>query len=345
MTLPTFVLVAASSFGLLFAQEPPAPPDLARELDLELADVRPWSDPRSAARVELVERKLARPGLLAGVESFRASGKVPGNDRAEPLLLLRLGLQDRLTGATLVCAVHADGRLAHAALGGRAEFDADADLAWDLFLGQMCSYGSLGPPEEFRLDPATFRTPEETASALAPLHAPGPDGELLAALVRQQVTMRGFTLLQRRLILLPEKPPPAAWLGEKKREFEQLASLSEDFELLLGAQGRDDHARRARAAATYLGELEELARAAKSAEFQAAAARMRGLCRDCHGIPAEDGARWDEAFPRLRQELALPTGLFRVGYDLAPALGDPDGVISRPIAEAVQALLLLAAGD
>ena len=72
---------------------------------------------------------------------------------------------------------------------------------------------------------------------------------------------------------------------------------------------------------------------------------MRGLCRDCHGIPAEDGARWDEAFPRLRQELALPTGLFRVGYDLAPALGDPDGVISRPIAEAVQALLLLAAGD
>lgn len=345
MILRLLSAAALLSFGLLLAQETaPRKPDLARELDLELADIEPWPAALSAGQTTHIEEKLGQPGLLAGVELFRGAGKIPGGSDAEPLFFLRLALREPLAGARLVCAVHADGRLAHAAVGGRPEFDQDTELVWQLFLGQLCSYGSLGPPGEFLLDPVRIRTLAETEAALATLRTRDPDGELRSALARQRVAMRGFTLLQRRLILLPEQPPPAAWLAQKRHEFEDLARHSGAFEGLLGSSGRAEHARRASEAATYLGELESLAATGSIGAFRSAQGRMRGLCRDCHAVRTEEGDSWEDAFGRLRGELELPSGLFRVGYDLAPALGDQEGQVSQLLADAIRALLLLTAG-
>lgn len=96
--------------------------ELGRELELALTDVKPWPGPFPESLGRSVAEKLQlQPDFLAGVRVFQGRGTIPGSQKPEDLVLVRLGLTAPLAGARLVCAVHADGRLAHAAIHGRAE--------------------------------------------------------------------------------------------------------------------------------------------------------------------------------------------------------------------------------
>lgn len=316
--------------------------DLEQRLGFELDDVLAWPEPPTVESRHGVAAWLGRPpGFFDSLELFTGRGRGPGARVVEPLVIARLLLSEPLQGARLELAVSEDGRLAHAAAHGLPELDADPESSWALFLGQMCAYGSLGPDDEFVQRHGQGVGAAEIDARLAELARPGPDAEFVAALIEQRLTMRSFTLLERRLLSIPESPPPVAWLAEADARFQRLAELSPRFEAVLGAEAAAEHARRAREASLFFRRLREAAPI--RSDYEAAARRVRNLCGQCHDEPSVEGEAWEDALERTRRDLSLPSGMLRVGYDLAPAWGD-DGRASQSLADAVRGALVLIDG-
>lgn len=328
---------------LLQASTPDIAADLEQRLGFELTEVAAWPHAVPAESRREVAEWLGWPRTsFDALELCTGRGQGPGARSAEPLVIARLLLPEPLSGARLALAVREDGRLAHAALWGRPEFDSDPEASWALFLGQMCSYGSLSPDDEFVQRHERRAEATEFDAFLVELNKPGPDSELVAALVEQRQLMRSFTLLERRLLSIPATPPPEAWLVDASTRFQRLAELSPRFETVLGSKAAAEHARRAREASLFFQRLQEAA--AIKSDYEATARGVRRLCGQCHDEPNEEGETWENAFERTRGALSFPSGVLRVGYDLAPAWGD-DGRASQSVADAVRGAMHLIGGS
>jgi len=321
---------AGTSAALLALALLPRPSDPRADLGLELSEPTPVVAPLAPERVARIAARIERPAsFLEGLERHRARGAGPSGPEQD-LLLATLPLPAPLEGARLVCALQADGRLAHAVLRGRPEFDGPQGLGWELFLGQMCTYGSLGPAEELVQHLERGATPSELASWRKDL-AEGPDGALVQALIAQRTTMHALTLFQRRLILGKE-PPDTARLAALDARLAELGRNADALEPVLGGEGTP----------AYRRELEGLRQrlsALPSVEASELPRQARRLCGSCHSHPSPAGGDWTDAASTLRTELGFPPGVLRIGYDLAPAPGD-EGARSQLVADAVRAVLL-----
>ena len=316
-----------------------SPDELAQDLGIELRELHPFPKEIPADLLHRVAERLGQPGdFLEGVRLFEAKGKPTAQPAESDLTVGVLPLKSALSGARLVFAVLPDGRLGMASVLGRPEFDGDKELSWSLFLGQLSAFGALGSKEEFLQEPGDGKPVAELERYLAELEKrKDPDAVLQRALLRQRALMRGFTLLQRRLVLQPT-PPPREWLVKKRTEMEEVAKLSPAFDAILGDKEARHHAELAKEAARYFGELEAAAKKGNE-EFARVAGRARN-CATCHRLSAEGQGRWTDAFEAVRDGFETPRGTLRVGFDVAPALGDDQGTSQR-IADAVHAVLML----
>jgi len=351
-----FLLVAATASMLLagFALRPPVAgatherhvdltQELEQDLEMGLQSVELLVDEIPEELRKLTAARVGcPPSALADLQLYRGRGRGPASSAMEDLALGVVPLEEPLDGARLVFAVARSGRVAHAVIRGRPEFDQDPNLAWTLFLGQLCSYGSLGPADELVQDHHSGTSSAELDGYLKELDADtDDDSELLRALIRQRIFMRGFTLLQRELILQKDVLPPVEWIDAKRQEMARIGELSPLFAGFLGEEDAQRHSERATAAASYFEELGAAARAGDRATFTGLAARTRAICNSCHELPVEDSdLHWDGFFAQMRADLSLPRGVFRVGFDVAPALGDERGDSQR-IADALRGGLLL----
>lgn len=317
--------------------------ELERDLQMGLQSVERLVDEIPEELSKLAAARVGcPPSALADLQLYRARGRGPASSAVEDLTLGVLALAEPLDGARIVFAVARSGRLAHAVVRGRPEFDQDPNLAWSLFLGQLCTYGSLGPAEELVQDHRSGTSSAELDGYLKKLDAETDDDSvLLRALVRQRISMRGFTLFQRELILQKDVLPPVEWIDSKRLEMARIGELSPLFAGFLGEKDAQRHSERAAAAASYFEELGTAVCAGDRTAFIGLAARSRAICNSCHELPvAGSDLGWDDFFAQVRADLSLPKGVFRVGFDVAPALGDERGDSQR-IADALRGGLLL----
>jgi hypothetical protein len=287
--------------------------DPAADLGIELSDLTPLEAP-------------------AGLQLYRARGADPVDGTIRELSIGALTLGPPLEAARLTVAVGSEGRIVHATVVGTPAVEGDHAIGWQLFLGQLCEFGALGPADEFVRGGAA--SPADLKAWRAELSS-GPDGPLVEALIEQRATMRALTLFQRRLIL--DAPGfEAAQLDAVDPWLESLATCSERLEPVLGTQGSSEHRQQ-------VGLLRERLGALASMQASELPAQARRLCSGCHTRPAPAGGDWTDATSALRHELSFPTGALVVGYDLAAAPGD-DGVRSQRVADGVRTLLEAAAG-
>lgn len=338
-SLGVSVLAAFALSALVPAQ------DIGERLGYDLTGLEPLEWSAGESQVAEIGEIVGRDCGFLMEASFRSARGKPWNyPEAIDLVVCELPLDGDLAGTHLFCAVDPGGELAGATLVGREDFDSDPELAWSLFLGQMCTFGALGADGEFAQRPADpARSAQLDAYEEELAERDDDDAVLLRALLRQRVIMRELAVFQRKLVLQKDSLPPAEWVARQREQMEEVVGFSHGFARIMGSEGAGRHGELGAQAVQYLRGMEAAAEQADGEAFAQLQGRMRSVCGSCHRQRLDGtGANWDDHFETLRTDLGVPSGFLRVGFDLAPALGD-DGEQSQQIADSARAALLLVA--
>lgn len=331
-------VLALLSLSLLVQSGRTAEVDLAHDLGVPVEDLRPREGAVPRGALERVARQVGckadeLTGLRVYSGSIRQHNGVP---QACALVVAPLGAPAR--GGRVVFSV-VGGCAQQMGLWGALDFDQDPTLRWSTFLGQLRLTGTReagAPVTRVALaDPSA----EELDARLTQLqHAADEDARLAQALQRQRLTMRRNGLLLG-MLRRGEHVDPAN-LEEMAREMRALAELSPALAALYGADGVMRHADLARGLAGIYADGQSLFAAEPEAEREEILKPLLANCQACHSGQAPDGTPWRDLSPKRRAALDLSATRLRVGFDVAPALGD-DGAVSREIAQQVKAGILL----
>ena len=298
--------------------------------------------------LEALERSLRRDtsehsghprALVDGVAIYAALYEDGETGERKPCRVVRMPMAEGNTEERLVVVV-ADGRAQTAGLWGRREFDDDPDLRWVVFLQQLMSVQKQGAV-------LTLEQPSgaENRAWLQELEGQGTrESRLARAIVLQRVTMAGNAMARRGRELLESRGqrPPLDWYPRQAERMRLLARLSPDLEPVLGANGAATHASLAGSAAAAMEAYGEALARDSATGIADGQDRLGAACSVCHQTLGDDGeVPFFDAFEPFDRELDLRRGLAQVELGLHAAPGD-DGVLSRKVAAAFRAALLLA---
>lgn len=295
--------------------------------------------PLEAEQDELaaLERRMGwDPGFLRSVEVFtgdvehrRATrGRRQGIAR---ILMPALGPEARLV---LACE---DGLPITLGIWGTPEFDTDPDRRWGVYMGLLLSVARsnrIGALDASR---------SEQESAIQALLEDEEQGTLFRALVDQRAAMKSNLLYtsSKRVLARIDQWPPEEWFSILGGSMAGIAENAEALEPILGAKTQD-YRRFALAANAAYGELREAVVAQDRAVFERLDADRDARCKACHNEKSSPGeVQWFNVFDTTWSELNPPRGVLKVGYDLAPALGDELGETSQELADALRRGIVL----
>ncbi len=313
--------------------------DLGRDLGLEVRPIEPLVDPIPQAALTRVADHVGRPvAELGGARLF--TGAIRRSVQEEPCDLVVMPLSGPARGGRLTFAAR-DGVLLALAIHGALDFDEDPMGRWSAFLLQAQSSWAKEP----RKVVLASMSAREVDALLARLERPADEEQRLArALVRQRMAMRKNASLN--ILLGQHRLPRADWLADLCREMEGVARLSKDLTALLGPEGVRRHGELASELSAAYADLQSLLEAGPEAgpaelktDLDELGGRMGETCSGCHRSTAGE-KDWRALVSERRGQLELGGTVLRVGYDVAPALGD-DGKASSEIADKLRAGLLL----
>jgi hypothetical protein len=329
-------LLLPSSIGQQ-SKEPPAP-DFAHDLGVRVRDVKPLAVPiPAAARKKVAEHVGRDPAELAGIRLFTGTITSRGSpERVEDLVVVPLA--GAAKGGRLVFSA-AGGTAREMGLWGALDFDGDPTLRWRVFIEQLRvagtqETGSVVGPVSLAMEPA------REVGARVERQAKGTDdgSRLASALLRQRQVMRRNGIWLGMMRRGKERPQPA-WIAELAAEMEQLAKLSPVLEPVLGPGSAIEHARFARDMAAVYSDMAAVLEDDPQADLRELQESLRPSCMGCHGNGKTVG-EWPERAAKRRAELGLADTRLQISFDVAPTLGDHDGV-SKELADKVRAGLLL----
>ena len=318
--------------------------DLARELGAPVSDLRERTAELDAeARAEVAAHVGCAPEELAGARVFE--GRIAGRDRVfRATHFAAVPLAGPANGAGVVFAADG-GRAFEIGLDGALDFDDDPSYRWSAFLLQVRVSGSREAGAEVGPVSLADEGAGELAARARRFGAGGDASALERMLLDQRLCMRrnGMWLAMSR----HDSRLAPGWLAPLAAELRRLAPNASALAPLLGAKGVESWQTHARELAGVYEDVERRLAADRAAdtapratETDELAGRALESCRSCHGASTSDGAKWSDAVGARRKSLGLGATWLRVGLDLAPALGDTEGV-SQEIATKVKAGLLL----
>ena len=311
--------------------------DLARELGAPVSDLRERTAELDAeARAEVAAHVGCAPEELAGARVFE--GRIAGRDRVfRATHFAAVPLAGPAKGARVVFAADG-GRAFEIGLDGALDFDDDPSYRWSAFLLQVRVSGSREAGAEVGPVSLADEGAGELAARARRFGAGGDASALERMLLDQRLCMRrnGMWLAMSR----HDSRLAPGWLAPLAAELRRLAPNASALAPLLGAKGVESWQTHARELAGVYEDVERRLAGDRAADTDALAGRALESCRSCHGARTSDGAKWSDAVGARRKSLGLGATWLRVGLDLAPALGDTEGV-SQEIATKVKAGLLL----
>jgi|SRR5262245_649799 len=340
-TSRSIVLAALSSLLLPSPAGPqskqPSAPDFAHDLGVKVRDVKPAASIPAAARKRVAEHVGRDPAELAGIQLFTGTIASRGSpERVEDLVVVPLA--GAAKGGRLVFSA-SGGTARELGLWGALDFDEDPTLRWGVFVEQLRvagtrETGTVVGPVSLAMEPA-----REVGAHVEAL-AKGADdpSRLASALLRQRQVMRRNGIWVGMSRRGKERPPPE-WLEELAAEMEELAKLSPVLEPVLGPGSAVEHAKHARDAAAVYSDMAEVLADDPQADLRELLASLRPSCSGCHG-DGHSGGEWPVRAAKRRAELGLADTRLQIGFDVAPTLGDHEGV-SKELADKVRAGLLL----
>jgi len=341
-SIPSFVLAVITSLSVssLVSQQTKgsSAPDFAHDLGIKVRDVMPLvASIPAAARKRVAEHVGCDPAELAGIQLFTGTITSRGSqERVEDLVVVPLAGAAR--GGRVVFSA-AEGSARDMGVWGALDFDADATLRWGVFIEQLRRAGTHETGAGVGAVSLAMEPAREVGARVAELASAKDDESRLAnALLRQRQVMRRNGIWVGMSRRGTERPPPA-WLAELGADMEELAKLSPVLEPVLGPGSVVQHARFARDMAAVYSDMAAVLEDDPHADLRELLASLRPSCTGCHG-DGKSGGEWPERAAKRRAELGLADTRLQIGFDIAPTLGDHEGV-SEELAVKVRAGLLL----
>lgn len=308
---------------------------LSEELGLELSSVTPLEVRKPLKEIKALAKKAGvKYELFRSAELFVVTNRNPNNGKMGSAIVARMFLKDVSERAYIVFAV-AGQRPIGLGLWGTQEFDEDPDQRWGLFANQLLYRGRKS------MIGADSATPAEIDQQLSVLFDDEEGGAFVEALIKQRALMIANTQYVRGVKLRAKVGAIASadWYPSLAQGMQEVANLSPALERVF-EQETGEHGRLASEAATKYSELSAAVQKDDRQRFEELDSELGDLCHACHDATLSDGETlWFDALDPIAKELDLPRGVMRVGYDLAPALGD-DGALSEAIASAFRAGLM-----
>ena len=314
--------------------------ELSDDLTREVSDAQPVEALPEPLLARVAKHADVPVERIRGTELFRARVAQRGEEQPVECIVVRAPLAPDADAGRLTVLV-VEGRAIGLGLFGRPEFEADPDLRWAVFLGQLMSVQETGPALD--LTRPGKRALEDLLRGLET--RTDPDGRLAAAYLQQRRVMRGHGMVGRARSSLAETgaTPPPEWYGRLAERLRGLAERSLEFEVVLGEEGARTHAALAQSGADAFDQVERALRDGSPDAIESAFAAQRNACSACHRAPStlDVGTQFFDAFDPFAEHLDLPRGHAVVGLDLGPAPGD-DGQLSAQVSEAFRRALVLA---
>ncbi len=320
-----------AGFGVSFWNDDYEPTEqekaLSEELGLELRELKPLETELTGEEVRaLAEREAIAASLLENAEFFTAQTKHPRSGKDVTAKIGRIPLPRVSKEARIVFAVES-GRPIGIGLWGTPELDDDPDWRWSMYAQEMIVMGS-----KVVIGKDSMSQPEFN-EFLVKLSSDEETGMFARAFMTQRVAMLANMLYVQGLKAneRAQRRPRSDSFKALERHMLDLAAVSGALGRVLGDQ-TEAHEDRARDTAKLYQSLS----AAPKADIETLGKELSESCKACHdALVSDESTTWFEAFDPHAAELKLPRGMLRIGYDLAPALGD-DGTLSQRLASALR---------